>query len=93
MVVHYGNGGDEQLDIRQRINPGRSTCVIDLRGDNRVIESVEIWYARGSWSSSKPKLRLYGRFESDLKLGGGTEASPTPTQIVCQPLSPEPRKG
>jgi len=62
VVVHYGNGADEQLDIRQRINPGRSTRVIDLRGDNRVIESVEIWYARGSWSSSKPKLRLYGRF-------------------------------
>jgi hypothetical protein len=59
-VVHYGNGGDEEIAIRNRINAGGRTRVIDLRGRDRVIESVEVWYARARYNSSKPKLRLFG---------------------------------
>jgi hypothetical protein len=60
VVVHYGNGGDEEVAIRNRINAGGRTRVIDLRGRDRVIESVEIWYARARYNSAKPKLRLFG---------------------------------
>jgi hypothetical protein len=60
VVVHYGNGGDEQIAIRNRINAGGKTRVIDLRGRDRVIDSVEIWYAKAKWLSAKPKLRLFG---------------------------------
>jgi hypothetical protein len=61
VVVHYGNGSDEQIEVRSRINPGGKTRVIDLRGNDRVIESVEFWYARARYDSAKPKLRLFGR--------------------------------
>lgn len=60
VVVHYGNGADEEIAIRNRINPGGRTRVIDLRGRDRVIESVEVWYARARYDSAKPKLRLFG---------------------------------
>jgi hypothetical protein len=60
VVVHYGNGSDEQVAIRSRIKPGGKTRVIDLRGRDRVIDSVEIWYARARYGSAKPKLRLFG---------------------------------
>jgi hypothetical protein len=60
VVVHYGNGADEEIAIRNRINPGGKTRVIDLRGRDRVIESVEVWYARARYNSAKPKLRLFG---------------------------------
>jgi hypothetical protein len=60
VVVHYGNGADEEIAIRNRINPGGRTRVIDLRGRDRVIESVEVWYARAKYNSAKPKLRLFG---------------------------------
>jgi hypothetical protein len=60
VVVHYGNGADEEIAIRNRINPGGKTRSIDLRGRDRVIESVEIWYARARYGSAKPKLRLFG---------------------------------
>jgi hypothetical protein len=60
VVVHYGNGADEEIAIRNRINPGGRTRVIDLRGRDRVIESVEVWYARAKYDSAKPKLRLFG---------------------------------
>jgi hypothetical protein len=60
VVVHYGNGADEEIAIRNRIKPGGKTRVIDLRGRDRVIESVELWYARARYGSAKPKLRLFG---------------------------------
>src|SRR5215471_17102905 len=60
VVVHYGNGADEEIAIRNRINPGGRSRVIDLRGRERVIESVEVWYARAKYDSAKPKLRLFG---------------------------------
>jgi hypothetical protein len=60
VVVHDGNGADEEIAIRNRINPGGGTRVIDLRGRDRVIESVEVWYARAKYDSAKPKLRLFG---------------------------------
>jgi hypothetical protein len=61
VVVHYGNGSAERIDIRNRIRPGGRTRVINLRGNDRVIESVEVWYARARYNSEKPKLRLFGR--------------------------------
>lgn len=61
VVVHYRNGGDEELLIRNRIPAGGKTRVIDLRGGERIIEDVEIWYAKGRYGSARPKLRLYGR--------------------------------
>ena len=60
VVVHFGNGADEEIAIRNRINAGGQTRAIDLRGRERVIESVEIWYARARYGSAKPKLRLFG---------------------------------
>jgi hypothetical protein len=60
VVVHYGNGADEEIAIKNRINAGGRTRVIDLRGRDRVIESVELWYARARYDSAKPKLRLFG---------------------------------
>lgn len=61
VVVHYGNGQDEELEIRDRIRAGGRTRNIDIQGRERAIESVEFWYARANYGSRKPKLRLYGR--------------------------------
>jgi hypothetical protein len=60
VVVHYGNGSAVPISIRSRINPGGQTRAVDLPGDQRIIESVEIWYERASGSPSKPKVRLFG---------------------------------
>jgi hypothetical protein len=61
VVVHFGNGSSEELSIRQRIPGGGQTRVIDLPGDRRVIESVEIWYAKANWRENRPLVRLWGR--------------------------------
>jgi hypothetical protein len=61
VVVHYGNGTDEELQFRQRINPGETTRAMDLRGGTRFIKSVEFWYEKADWGSRRPTVRLYGR--------------------------------
>ena len=62
VVVHFGNGTDEELQFRQVIEAGGSTRAMDLRGRRRIIKSVEFWYEKVvSESSKRPTVRLYGR--------------------------------
>lgn len=62
VVVRYANGRSEEVSIRQRIPAGGQTRAIDLRGDDRAIDSVDFWYARGgNWGQwNRPRVRLYG---------------------------------
>ncbi len=60
MVVHFENGADSEVEIRDRIRAGGQTRAIDLPGDNRRIKSVEVWYSKGAWGRQRPNLRLYG---------------------------------
>ena len=61
VVVHFENGADTEVEVRDRIRTGRTTRGIDLPGDERRIRSVEFWYGRGNWGRSRPQLVLYGR--------------------------------
>ena len=61
VVVHFGNGSDEELQFREVISPGGSTRAMDLRGRRRIIKSVEFWYEKANWGSKRPTVRLYGR--------------------------------
>lgn len=62
VVVHYANGANEVVSLRSRIPAGGQSRSIDLRGGDRAVNSVEVWYARGNrWSRSQPRVYLYGR--------------------------------
>jgi hypothetical protein len=62
ILVHFENGGNDRLELRGKVPAGAKSRVIDLKGANRAIDSVEIWYARGNWANAqKPKMLLYGR--------------------------------
>jgi hypothetical protein len=61
VVVHYGNGTSEEVELRDRISAGGQTRAIDLRGNDRVISSVEFLYNKANWRSVRPKISLYGR--------------------------------
>jgi hypothetical protein len=60
VVVHFENGADHQVDIRERIPGGGRTRAIDLPGDRRNIRSVELWYEKANWRA-RPSVKLYGR--------------------------------
>lgn len=61
VVVHFENGADTDVEVRERIRRDGNTRAIDLPGDQRRIRSVEVWYSKGNWSRSRPQLVLYGR--------------------------------
>lgn len=60
VVVHFENGADVEVSVRDQIRAGGKTRAIDLPGDRRRIQSVEVWYERGIWGRRRPSLRLYG---------------------------------
>jgi hypothetical protein len=59
VIVRYGNGTQEEISIRSRIPDGGQTRVIDLPGERRMIQSVDLWYGKDKWSR-RPKVSLYG---------------------------------
>ena len=59
VVVRYGNRTQEEIPIRARIPDGGQTRAIDLPGDRRIIQSVDLWYSKGNWRR-RPKVTLYG---------------------------------
>ena len=61
VVVHFENGADTDVEVRERVRRDGTSRAIDLPGDERRIRSVEVWYGRGNWGRSRPQLVLYGR--------------------------------
>jgi hypothetical protein len=59
VIVRYGNGTQEEIPVRARIPDGGHTRVIDLPGERRMIESVDLWYGKDKWNK-RPKVSLYG---------------------------------
>jgi hypothetical protein len=59
VIVRFGNGTQEDIPIRSRIPDGGQTRVIDLPGERRMIQSVDIWYGKDNWKR-RPKVTLYG---------------------------------
>ena len=60
VVVHFQNGEDHQLDIRDRIPANGRTREIDLPGDRRRIRSVEFWFSKESWRT-RPLVNVWAR--------------------------------
>jgi hypothetical protein len=61
VVVHYGNGGSQELELRDLIPAGGETRVIDLRGDERIIRNIDIWYEARSIGPRGAVVRVFGR--------------------------------
>ena len=60
VVVHFENGQDHDVQVRETIRAGSKTRPIDLPGDRRRIRSVEFWYGKPRWGSGRPTLNLWG---------------------------------
>ena len=59
VVIHYADGAPEEVAVAQRIPSGGATQPIDLRGRERYIRSVELWYAKARWRT-RPEVVLLG---------------------------------
>ena len=61
VVVHYGNGADQNVDLRNTIPAGGESRAIDLEGSDRVIRSVEFWYDANTRRGRRAVVRLFGK--------------------------------
>jgi hypothetical protein len=60
IVVHYGNGEPEVLQVREVIRRGNKSRAIALQGD-RFVQSFELWYSKARPNSARPELTLWGQ--------------------------------
>ena len=62
VVVNYANGTSDEVEFRDYIQAGGQTRAIDLRGDERVINSVDFLFSKSRWRrGARPRVSLYGR--------------------------------
>jgi hypothetical protein len=59
VIVHFRNGTREELDLHANIPSGGRSGSIDLPGQRRSIQSVEMWYGKANWRT-RPAINLYG---------------------------------
>ena len=59
LVVHFANGTQEELAVADRIRSGGKTHDIDLPGERRGIESVELWFSK-EYADTRPEVSVYG---------------------------------
>jgi hypothetical protein len=44
VVVHFKNGDDQNVELRNTIPAGGSSRDIDIQGANRIITKIDFWY-------------------------------------------------
>ena len=62
VVVHFGNGADQTIEMREVIAAGGRSRVIDLEGGDRVIRSIDFWYDAQSIGHAKgAAVKVFGQ--------------------------------
>ena len=61
LVVHYGNGDVQEIELRENFRAGSESRVIDLQGNKRVIRKVVIWYDTKNLARGKGVVEVWGR--------------------------------
>lgn len=62
VVIHFANGGDQNVELRDTIRAGGESRVIDIDGRDRVIRSIDFWYdANTIGRGGRATVRVLGR--------------------------------
>lgn len=61
LVVHYGNGETDEIELRNNFAAGSESRVIDLNGNRRVIKKVVFVYDTKNIAERKGVVELWGR--------------------------------
>lgn len=62
VVIHFGNGGDQTVEMRDTIRAGGESRAIDVEGRDRAIRSIEFWYdANSVGRGGRASVRVLGR--------------------------------
>ena len=58
--VHFASGGTEDVEIRRVIPAGGESRVINIRGRDRVIKTIELWYDAQSLGGKTATVKVLG---------------------------------
>lgn len=61
MIIHFGDGSDQNVELRYTIPAGGESRVIDVTGGDRVISSLEFWYDAHTLGGKRGVVRAFGR--------------------------------
>ena len=61
VIVVFGNGRTQEVELRNTIGAGGASRVIDLKGDDRVIKQIEFLYDANTIRGRKAVVRVFGR--------------------------------
>ncbi len=62
VVIHFANGEDQNVELRNTIRSGGETRVIDIDGGSRIITSIDFWYdAKTLGRGNSATVRSLGR--------------------------------
>ena len=59
LIVHFSDGTSKEFVVSGRISPEGKYYVMDLPGEDRLLESVELRYYKEVWGHI-PRVSLYG---------------------------------
>lgn len=60
-TVHFANGDKQDIDFPEVVSSENDGKVLDLAGNNRVIEKVTFWYDTKANSSQKATITVFGK--------------------------------
>lgn len=61
VVVHFANGDDQTVEMKNTVRAGGETRAIDLEGNTRAVRSVEFWYDANTRRGRQAVVRLFGK--------------------------------
>ncbi|NJM24993.1 MAG: hypothetical protein HC859_05290 [Bacteroidia bacterium] len=60
-VIHFENGGKQEVELRHNFRRGSDSRVIDLVGNKRFIEKIEFWYDTKNLARRRAVVTVFGR--------------------------------
>jgi hypothetical protein len=60
-VVHFGNGTQQEIELRHNFAQGSDSRVVDLAGNNRIINRISFWYDTKGLLRGRATVTVFGR--------------------------------
>jgi hypothetical protein len=60
-TVHFANGDKQDIEFPEVVTPESGGKIIDLKGNDRVIEKVTFWYDTRKNSNDKATIEVWGK--------------------------------
>jgi len=60
-TVHFANGDKQDIDFPEILTPENDGKIIDLKGNDRVIEKITFWYDTRQSAKEKATIEVLGK--------------------------------